>query len=359
MGISDLLGKRQQQSQDGPPAITGIFPPAALPGGEVKITGRMLRSQAQPFIRPVVTFAGNSDSRVVVSSDDYLIARVPDAAYSGPVSVLPAEGTAETNPWDFKVAVQIAEGVHAVGNPAVDAEGNIYTTLSGPRGEETPVSVFRVDTDFNMRQYASGITNATGLAVGSDGQLYVSSRNDGSIYRIAANGNMSTYAQGMGVATGIAFDREGNLFAGDRSGTIFKISREREIYVFATLEPSVAAYHLAFDYADNLYVSAPTTTSYDPIYMVDPDGQITEFYRGLGRPQGMAFDNEGNLYVAASLAGRRGVVRITPQGEAALVISGSGIVGLAFTPTATCILATSTALYQLSWGIHGKLLAGA
>jgi len=214
-----------------------------------------------------------------------------------------------------------------------------------------------------MRGYATDIMNATGVAIGPDGQLYVSSRHEGTIYRIAANGAMTTYAQGMGVATGIAFDREGNLYAGDRSGTIFKISAgsrpdAREIYVFATIEPSVAAYHLAFDYADNLYVSAPTTSSNEAIYMIDPDGQISEFYRGLGRPQGLAFDSVGNLYVAASLAGRRGIVRITPQREANLVVAGNSIVGLAFTPTKTCIIATSSALYQLSWGVQGKPLVG-
>lgn len=361
MGISDLLGKRQPQTTDGNPAITGILPPAALPGGEVKITGRSLVPHAHAFARPKVTFGNGVESRLIVSADEYLIARVPDGAQSGAitVTVAPAPEHPASSPYEFKVAVQIADGIHAVANPAVDAEGNIFATLSGQRGEETAASVYKLDTDFHQRAYAAGIMNATGLAVGPDGQLYVSSRHEGSIYRIAANGNMSVYAQGMGVATGIAFDREGNLYAGDRSGSVFKISREREIYVFATLEPSVAAYHLAFDYADNLYVSAPTTTSSDPIYMIDPDGQITEFYRGLGRPQGLAFDSEGNLYAAASLAGRRGVVRITPQGEAALVIAGNGIVGLAFTPTATCILATSTALYQLSWGIHGKLLSGA
>ena len=80
--------------------------------------------------------------------------------------------------------------------------------------------------------------------------------------------------------------------------------------MFATLEPSVAAYHLAFDYADNLYVTAPTTTSRDPVYMIDPDGQISEFYSGLGRPQGIAFDTSGNLYVAASFEGKRGIVRM-------------------------------------------------
>lgn len=355
MGLTDLLGKKQHPAHDGTPSISGIFPPAGLPGGEVRICGKALRRTTGELERPKVEFAGTR-AHIVVAADEQVIALVPEGAASGAVTVTP--DAMPSNGFDFKIAVQIADGVQPVGNPAVDPDGNIYVTLSGPRGEQTPVSVFKIDTDFHMRPYATEVMNATGLAVGADKQLYVSSRHDGSIYRIAANGNMSTYAQGMGVCTGIAFDGEGNLYAGDRSGSIFKISRERDIYVFATLEPSVAAYHLAFDYANNLYVAAPTTTSSDPIYMIDAEGQITEFYKGLGRPQGIAFDADGNLYCAASLAGRRGIVRVTPQREAALVVAGNNLVGLAFTPTRTCILATTSALYQLTWGaggVRGKL----
>ena len=58
----------------------------------------------------------------------------------------------------------------------------------------------------------------------------------------------------------------GNLYVGDRSGTIFKIGRDRQIFVFAMLEPSVAAYHLAFGNDGNLYVTGPTTSSFDAVY---------------------------------------------------------------------------------------------
>ncbi|MBV9670203.1 MAG: gluconolaconase [Acidobacteriales bacterium] len=359
MGFSDLLGKRQPQPHTASaPAIAELVPAAALPGGEVRVSGTSLTGSTRTANRPRVLFGVTDAELLTATAPEYILAKVPEESGTVSLTVVNPEGI-RSNEKEFRVAVPIADGIHAVANPAVDLEGNIYTTLSGPRGEDTPVSVFKIDTDFNLRQYAAGITNSTGLAIGPDGQLYVSSRNDGSIHRVAANGTSTLYAQGMGIATGIAFDREGNLFAGDRSGTIFKISRDREIYVFATLEPSVAAYHLAFDYADNLYVTAPTTTSYDPVYSIDPDGQITEYYRGLGRPQGIAFDSDGNLYVSASLHGTRGIVRITPKREAALVLSGNNLVGLAFTPTGSCILATSTALYQVSWSIRGKLPAGA
>ena len=144
---------------------------------------------------------------------------------------------------------------------------------------------------------------------------------------------MSVYVEGMGIGTGLAFDREDNLYVGDRSGTIFKISRQRQIYVFATVEPSIAAYHLAFGPDDHLYVTGPTTSSFDCVHRVSPDGAVEIFYRGLGRPQGMAFDAEGRLYVAASLAGRRGVVRIDQDRKPELFLSGPNIVGLAFLPS--------------------------
>src|SRR5438067_9135220 len=117
---------------------------------------------------------------------------------------------------------------------------------------------------------------------------------------------MSTYAEGMGAATGIAFDGDGKLYVGDRAGTIFRVGpdrgpmAERQIFVYATLEPSIAAYHLAFNNEGTLFVTGPTTSSNQAVYAVDRNGHTTVFYRGLGRAQGIAMDVDGNLYVAAS-----------------------------------------------------------
>jgi sugar lactone lactonase YvrE len=160
----------------------------------------------------------------------------------------------------------------------------------------------------------------------------------------------------MGVATGLAFDREGLLYVGDRSGTIFKIARDQQLFVFATLEPSVSAYHLAFNDRGTMMVSGPTTSANETIHAIEPDGGISSFYTGLGRPQGMAFDVEGNLYVAASLHGRRGVVKITPKREASLVVSGSGIVGLAFLPEGDAVIATRDTVYHVGLDTAGRLL---
>jgi sugar lactone lactonase YvrE len=345
MGISDtLLGRK---NVDGNPFIEAIEPAAALPGGEVRIVGKALKPPK--LARPEVTFTGVPGS-IVVSSEDFVIARVPYGAHSGQV-IIQSNGHT-SNAREIKIAQPLAENLHPVANPAIDLEGNIYVTYSGGRGQKVPVSIYKIDTGYNVKPFLSDLMNATGMAFDGAGQLYVSSRYDGTVYRVAPNGSISTYAEGMGIATGIAFDREGSLYVGDRSGTIWRIAPDRQIFVYATLEPSVAAYHLAFSPDGLLYVSGPTTSSFDAIYAVDSHGTVNVFYRGLGRPQGLAFDAQGNLYVAASLAGKRGIVRITPDKNASLVISGHGLVGLAFTRTGGAVLATTNAVFHLSWGIQ-------
>jgi sugar lactone lactonase YvrE len=167
---------------------------------------------------------------------------------------------------------------------------------------------------------------------------------------------MSTFAEGMGVATGIAFDKAENLYVGDRNGTIFKVAPDRQIFVFAMLEPSVSAYHMAFGPSGDLFVTGPTTSSFDAVYKIDGQGTVSTFYRGLGRPQGLAFDIDGNLYVAASLSGKRGIVKITPDCKASLEVAGTSLVGLAFAPGRSVILATTSAVHRLSWNIQGLAL---
>jgi sugar lactone lactonase YvrE len=332
---------------------------------------------------PRVT-VGDTPASLALSRPGRTVIRVLEGTISGEVVLACGDGT-PSNPLDLQVAVPMAENLHPVANPAVDADGNVYATVSGQRGRSVPVSVFSIARDFQVRPFVRDLMNATGLAFDADGYLYVSSRAEGTVYRVSPQGEITTYAEGLGIATGIAFDDAGNLFVGDRLGTIFKIAPDRrspgagmggplagaspagappvgaspadgEIFVYATLEPSISAYHLAFNDEGTLFVTGPTTSSNQAVYAIDRNGQTTVFYQGLGRAQGMAFDVDGNLYVAASLHGQRGIVRITPKREASLAVSGNNLVGLAFMEDGCAALATRDALYHVALDVEGRRL---
>ncbi len=322
-----------------------------MPGGEIELQGIHLDPAGSRLPHASI---GDTFAPVLLSRPDRATVLVPEGSISGDL-VLHRNGEV-SNPLTVRIAVPMAENLHPVANPVVDATGQVFTTLSGSRGQATPVSIFRIQRDFQMVPFVRDLMNPTGLAFGRDGYLYVSSRAEGTVYRVSPEGAISTYAEGMGIATGIAFDRDGNLYVGDRSGTIFKINPAREIFVFATLEPSVAAYHLAFNAAGTLLVTGPTTSSNQSIHAIDRDGNLSTFFQGLGRAQGMAFDVDDNLYVAASLRGQRGIVRITPAREASFAISGNNLVGLTFVEDGCAVLATRDALYHVALDVEGRSL---
>jgi sugar lactone lactonase YvrE len=338
-----------RKSPDSKPQIAQVTPPAAIAGGELQIRGKGFAKSD----RPRVTI-GDIGAPVIIGSDSFVIARVPEGATDGELVIESGEQASES--WACDIGVMVADGLHPVANPAIDSFGNIFSTFSGSRGQKVPVAVYKIDLNFNSKPFINELMNATGVAFDRQGMLYISSRHDGIVYQATPTGNMSVFVEGMGVATGLAFDDDQNLYVGDRSGTIFKISPNRQIFVFATLEPSLAAYHLAFGPDRYLYVTGPTTSSFDSVFRISPEGEGEIFYRGLGRPQGFAFDEENRLYVAASISGRKGVVRIYPDKRADLFLSGPRIVGLAFAPSRALVVATTNALYRVDVGIKGRPL---
>ncbi len=107
MSISDRLpGKK---NANGNPYIEAVHPSAALPGGEVRIIGQSLRPA--DLRRPSVKF-GEIEGAVIISSDDFLVARVPAGAASGPVVV--STNGHSSNPQTIQVAGLITDNLHPV-----------------------------------------------------------------------------------------------------------------------------------------------------------------------------------------------------------------------------------------------------
>jgi sugar lactone lactonase YvrE len=330
------------------PRIDQVVPAISMPAGEVELKGANLGPGESG---PPKVLVDGEPALVLMSRPARLVLQVPDEATTGMIEVLGSNGNRAEVP--LRVARKLNDGLHPVTSPAVSRSGMIYATISGQMGKQMPVSVMRISPDGRGTPYVSGILNPTGLAFNPDGDLFVTSRAEGNVYRVDASGEFTVYAEGMGVATGAVFDSEGNLFVGDRSGTIFKIDTERRIFVYATLEPSVSAYHMAINAKGKLFVTGPTLSSNEAIWTIDTDGQTRPWFRGLGRPQGLALDRDENIYVAASLRGHRGLVKVTAAGEAEVVVAGPNLAGVAFSPLGNAIIATNDAVFDVDLGVEG------
>ena len=119
------------------PQISGVNPPAAIPGGEVMVRGSGL---ADDGTRPQVRF-GDLPGSLLLSSPDRLIVRVPEDVLSRTLTVETAGGLSA--PASVVVGRTIAQNLHPVANPALDSHGNIFSTFSGTRGQKVTTSVLR------------------------------------------------------------------------------------------------------------------------------------------------------------------------------------------------------------------------
>ena len=249
----------------------------------------------------------------------------------------------------LQVGRLLTDGLHQVDSPAIDAHGRAYLTYSGTRGQQVPVSIFRISSDGTRESFVTGLLNPTGMAFGPDDHLYVSSRFEGVVYRVDEAGHYDVAVSDCGVACGLAFAPDGALLIGDRSGSILRLRPGGKAVAIAAVPASVAAFHLAMGPDGFLYVTAPTMSARDHVYRVSLDGKVETAWSGFGRPQGLAFGPDGALYVTEALAGRSGVFRLALEQDSAprLVLAGVGLVGLAFDPAGALVVTSNEAAWRV------------
>ncbi len=328
-------------STPAPTRLTGIRPPLAVIGARITLEGAGL---PVPDSRAPDVRIGGQQAHVAMASPRAIAVYVPTLLSRGRHDVV-VEGEADRS-LQVDVATPFATGVHLVDNPVFDRQGNLCVTYSGSRGHEVPVSVFRVRPDGSREPFVAGMVNATSMAIDAGGDLYVSSRFDGAVYRVRPDGGYDTVASEMGVACGLAFGSDGTMFVGDRSGTVFRVNAARHVVPFVTLPASVAAFHLAIGPGDDLYVTGPTAGTYDHVYRVDRRGEVRVLSSEFGRPQGVAVDEHGDLYVVEALAGASGLYRVREGRPRELVVAAPSLVGLAMDPGGGLVVSSNDTVYR-------------
>ena len=268
----------------------------------------------------------------------------PGGSASVRVDELPGEAAT------VQIGRVLATDVHQVDSPVFDRAGRLYVTQSGGRDTKVPIPLYRIGRDDAREALAVDIANPTSLALGPDGTVYVSSRFDGQVYRLTSDDRAELYVTEVGVPTGLAFAPDGTLFIGDRSGSILRVSPSRQVDTFASLPASVAAFHLAYGPDNCLYVTAPTFSTHDALYRITPERLVTVVTEAFGRPQGLAFDSTGSLFVVDALAGNAGLYRLDLTQSSplpVLVLSAVSLVGVAFDPAGGLVLASNDAVWKL------------
>jgi len=197
--------------------------------------------------------------------------------------------------------------------PAWDGKGNLYTSscygrwISKLSNDSAKIFLNQSENPFTINQ-----TN--GLTVGADGNIYACDYGIGAILKISPQGNSEIYVSGFSGKrfnrpNDLAFDAAGNLFFTDPksyskdtlNGRVFMIKS-------GTREVVLAADNLAFpngiafskDYK-TVFV-CESAKSRIVKYSVGKDGTLINNAVLIelpgGDPDGIAFDNNGNLYAA-------------------------------------------------------------
>ena len=155
------------------------------------------------------------------------------------------------------------------------------------------------------------------------GDLLGTMRCTGALYRIHLDGSYETILPGNGMSTPdvMAFNQAGELLVNNNeSGTIIKIKGDHGQYFTSvwSFTPPYAA--LAFLPSDSFYYSEAAPGAIPYLSLISPDGEVNHVTGGLDFPSGLAFDTTGQLYSVESMPGT--VMKVSSSGTITPWVSG-------------------------------------
>ncbi len=336
------------------------FPsPSTLTLDGQDVTGR-LSALATPFARQTYTLTGrngNTDTRTTTVAARGLELLAGSAGGIGTV-----DGTGSE--------AKFTSGIYGI---AGDAAGTIYVT-DNQSHTIRKIGVGGVVTTIAGEPYVSGFADGLGRAArflrpasgvcDQDGNLFVLDTGNYVIRKITPGGDVTTFAgtvgvnghadgsatsASFGVVNGIAIDNDRNLYVTDghcvrkitAGGVVSTFAGTPLVYGSINGTGTAARFQwptgLACDASGNVFVADSNNAT---IRMITPEGDVTNFAGQVGvsghadgtgneatfsNPQGLAFDNAGNLIVVDS--GNQTLRTITPAGVVTTLAGSVGVSG--------------------------------
>lgn len=211
----------------------------------------------------------------------------------------------------------------------VDQSGNILVSRSGgiikldPQGKVTALAG---NASFNGSANGEGsdaeFYNPVGITKDAEGNLYVADRENGSLRKVTPDGVVSRVPGSNNGQSGVyrelwnvAVDIFGNIYTArwvdDQHRKVERISPDGQVSTYLTLR-TTRIDGIATDLQGNVYVSAGL------IYKVTPEGTVTQLAPANSQGKGVAIDRLGNIYVADFYS----VYRVSQSGDVALLAGG-------------------------------------
>jgi len=229
----------------------------------------------------------------------------------------PDTGTPQRHPWRRRRAALIAAAVFAVATIAagliasshVDKKSTDSASVPpSSSAEGTPPSKPYHDPTFGPQIVLpiSGVDFPSGLAIDSNGTLYVADAGHSRILRLGSDSNSPAVSPLINLKpNGLAVDSVGNVYFAAH-GTVWRLAPASDtpsILPFSKLNPSETPSGLAVDRVGNVYVADWVNNQILKL----PAGSGTDTvlpFTGLSIPGGVAVDLAGNLYVLDKGHGR-------------------------------------------------------
>jgi hypothetical protein len=217
-----------------------------------------------------------------------------------------------------------------------------------------------------------GLTDARGVAVGSNGDLFVADFSNNDILQFDSSGAfVGIFASGVNVDTplGIAFGTGGDLFV-ESAGPTSNIAR-----LNGTTGAVITA---SFTSGNSLVLGGPQYLTFGPdLAVTDINGHLFRFdavtgvlisERALDNPVGVAFDAGGNLYVGQRISDN--VLKYLSGGGPASILIPNGAFSqspadLKIGPNGLLYVSTGNSIYRFntdgtlvdSFGTGGRYMA--
>ncbi|MBL4662453.1 MAG: T9SS type A sorting domain-containing protein [Flavobacteriaceae bacterium] len=165
------------------------------------------------------------------------------------------------------------------------------------------------------------------IALDADGNIYASNFTGDSVFKFDSNGTATTFVSGLDTPNGLDFDSNGNLYVCDfNANELFRYDSSGILDASITIPGNPSGIVKAWDNDDMIY----TRYNVNTINRVTPSGVFTEVSSdpALNGPVGLAYDSNGQLYVANY--NNREVFKVLANGDLEYIATVGTIGNLGF-----------------------------